>query len=82
LPLDILCPQCHRLFTKEVEEKELVSREIAEVPGEPVSLKGETRLSTWEPYFVRKEITRYRYHYKCRHCGHEWAELKTEERDA
>jgi hypothetical protein len=82
LPLEIICPQCHRLFTKELEDKELVGRDIVEEPGEPVSLEGATRPGTWEPYFVRKEISRYRYRYKCKHCGHEWTEIKIEERDA
>jgi hypothetical protein len=82
LPFEIICPQCHRLFTKELEDKEFIGSEIVEVPGEPASLKGETRLSTSEPYFVKKEVSRYKYHYKCKHCGHEWTEMRTQERNA
>jgi len=82
LPSEIICPQCHRLFTKELEEKEFVGHDFVEEPGEPIGLKGATRPGTWEPYFVRKEISRYRYHYKCKHCGHEWTEIKIEERNA
>jgi rubredoxin len=82
LPFEIICPQCHRLFTKELEDKEFVGHDFVEEPGEPVGLKGATRPGTWEPYFVRKEISRYRYRYKCKHCGHEWTEIKIERRNA
>jgi hypothetical protein len=82
LPFEIICPQCHRLFTKELEDKEFVGHDFVEGPGEPVGLSGATRPGTWEPYFVRKEISRYRYRYKCKHCGHEWTEIKIEERNA
>jgi rubredoxin len=82
LPLEVMCPECHRLFTKELEDKQFIGHEVVEVPEEPASLKGSTRLSTWEPIFVKKDISRYRYRYKCKHCGHEWTEIKTEERSA
>ena len=78
MPLEILCPQCHRPFTKELEQKEFVNHDFATVPGEPSALLGATKANAWQPYFVRKEFSRYRYHYKCKHCGHEWTELKTE----
>jgi hypothetical protein len=78
----MLCPQCHRPFEKELEEKEYVNREFVTVPGEPSALRGATRPTAWQPYYVRKELSRYRYHYKCKHCGHEWTETKIEERDA
>jgi len=79
LPFDIICPKCHRLFTKELEEKEFVNHDFAMVPGENVSMRGS---SGWQPYLVRKEFSRYRYHYKCKHCGFEWTEIKTVETDA
>ena len=82
LPFEITCPQCHRLFTKELEEKEFVNHEFSVVQGEPAALEGATKANAWQPYFVRKEFSRYRYHYKCKHCGHEWTELKTEVTDA
>jgi hypothetical protein len=49
------------------------------VPGEGVSIRGS---SGWQPHLVRKEFSRYRYHYMCKHCGHEWTEIKTVESDA
>ncbi|MGP8125886.1 MAG: hypothetical protein ACLQEQ_08530 [Nitrososphaerales archaeon] len=76
------CPQCHKRLTKELEDKEFMGHETVEVPGEPVALKGETRLSTWEPYFARKDISYYKYSLKCPNCGHEWVEMKTKERGA
>ena len=77
-----MCPQCHRLFTRELEDKEFIGHEVVDVPGEPIGLKGATRPGTWEPYFVRKDISRYKYHYKCGHCGYAWTEVKVEERGA
>jgi len=82
LPFEIMCPKCHRPFTKELEDKEFIGHEVVEVPEEPASLKGATRPGTWEPIFVKKDVSRYRYHYKCKRCGHEWTETKTEERSA
>jgi len=81
LPFSITCPKCHRLFTKELEEKEFVNHEFVMVPGEP-SYGGGGNRDGWKPYFVRKELSRYRYKYKCKHCGHEWAEIRTVETDA
>jgi len=82
LPFEVTCPECHRLFTKELEEKEFIGHDLVEVPGEPVGLKGATRPGTWEPYFMKKDISKYRSYYKCKHCGHEWTETRTEERNA
>jgi peptide subunit release factor 1 (eRF1) len=78
MPIEILCPQCHRLFTREVEEKELVNHDFAMVQEEPAALMEAARGTAWEPLLVRKEIARYRYIYRCKHCGHEWTEVKTE----
>jgi hypothetical protein len=68
------------MFTQEGEEMEVIDHDVVTALGKPASLMGETRLSTWEPYFVRKEITVYRCHYKCPNCGHEWYRTKTEEK--
>jgi len=70
------------LFTKELEDKEFVNRDFAMVPEEPSGLKGATKANAWQPLFVKKEFSRFRYHYKCKHCGHEWTEVKTEIRNA
>jgi|GEM_PF-3424568 hypothetical protein len=77
-----MCPQCHWPFTKKLEEKEFVNHDFAMAQGEPSALAGATRANAWQPYSVRKEFSRYRYHYRCVHCGHEWAEIKTIVTDA
>ena len=76
------CPQCHTVVSKALEDKEFVGHDTVEVPGEPATLKGEFRLNTWEPYFVKKDVSYYKYSFKCPSCGHEWVEMKTEERSA
>jgi len=82
LPLEIMCPRCHRLFTRELEKKEFVNHDFAMVQGEPSALEGAIKANASRPYYVRKEFSRYRYHYRCKHCGHEWTELRTEITDA
>ena len=77
--LEVVCPVCHRFFSREVEGAEFVSRELADVPVEPGL---GPRSGSWTPTFARREYVRYRYRYKCKHCGHEWSEIKTEEHNA
>ena len=74
--LAILCPKCHRLFSKELERKEIVSNDIRE--GVPFT---GTR-ARFVPVEVRKAVVKYNYYYKCKHCQHEWTETKLVEFNA
>ena len=77
------CPNCGRRFEIRLVSKELVDSEtikesvpISEdyfggYPGSYVEL-GET-----EPVYV--DIENFQYSYKCKHCGHQWAEIKEKE---
>lgn len=47
-----------------------------------VNVKPDEGSGGWKPYYIRKEISKYRFRYKCKHCGHESTEIKTVETDA
>ena len=74
------CPGCGRRFhIKLVEKDELASYDtesegpIQIVGGRSVAYVGEGPTM----YFDIKEFA---YHYKCKHCGHEWTENRQEDK--
>ena len=78
------CPGCGRRFHIKVVEKDLVGTETeriqAEVPHQQVRGGGSfgyiapiTELD--ETIVSVVEVKRFQYSYKCKHCGHEWAEI-------
>jgi DNA-directed RNA polymerase subunit RPC12/RpoP len=82
------CPGCGRRFHIKLVSKDKVkvgeteTRRSAEVVP-PNQLSGFTApvpvlLEEGTPMMV--EIDEYRYHYKCKHCGHEWTEVHDEEK--
>ena len=77
------CPNCGRRFEIRLVGKELIDSEtIKETrpieadyfsgsPGSYLEL-GET-----EPVYV--DVEKFQYSYKCKHCGHQWVEIKEKE---
>ncbi|HMD79247.1 MAG TPA: hypothetical protein VKF39_04605 [Nitrososphaerales archaeon] len=76
------CPQCGRRF-----EIRLVSKEPTGLDSESFSEKEEFSTITApvppyrQPLLINEEmpivadVEEFRYHYKCKHCGHEWVEI-------
>jgi hypothetical protein len=72
-----MCPQCHRVFSREVEEKEEIAENFTPVADGPAMYLPLAPIDRSTKY--QMERVTYRYHYKCKHCGHEWTETRTEE---
>jgi DNA-directed RNA polymerase subunit RPC12/RpoP len=73
------CPSCGRRFEIRLESKRLIQREKYIEPGEatPVGHGGLMYPAVLEenaPTTVYLE--EFQYTYKCKHCGHEWSELR------
>jgi uncharacterized Zn finger protein len=87
------CPACGRRFEIRLVRKETVSdrkettdvKTIVAPPGAPaVPMHGAAAFSSMasplvveEDVPVTVEITEFQYTYRCKHCGHQWAELRT-----
>lgn len=83
------CPNCGRRF-----HIHLVSKEVSKVgerqeEREGVMLPVENQASGFpapapllleEGVTTKVEVDAHRYHYKCKHCGHEWTETHVEEK--
>jgi rubredoxin len=83
MPLDVVCPKCHRIFSREVEEKKIVDEEVIEAPESPPFVMGGPLMNAPEiapKPTVPKDVATYEYRYRCKHCGYEWSDLKEEER--
>lgn len=87
------CPQCHHLFGVITEEnKKLIEDEKAEDIKDSLRERVEDDLELLNPLSrsvpghrgeeVSVDYLTYEYRFKCTHCGHEWTELKEEERVA
>ncbi len=77
------CPECGRRFHIKLESKKLVTEHRESVPrlvpraatargGNPIILQQGT------PIII--DVEEFQYLYKCKHCGHEWSEKRTESR--
>lgn len=79
-----MCPRCHRPFARETERRDFVNREV-------VTYSKSNKLSSIGNYLdnavgasysaketITKEVVRYKYYYKCKHCGYHWTEISTE----
>jgi len=70
--MSVLCPKCHRPFSKEFEKKEVVNEGYHE--GD---LSTGSRSKGPVPLDLGKEIVIFKYYYKCNRCGFEWIETKS-----
>ena len=83
--MSITCPKCHRPFTKELEGEKLLAENEGEekridamVGNRP--MLGMSRITgATETTSVHTIDLTYEDRFKCKHCGHEWTELKTKE---
>ena len=66
----VLCPKCHRPFTKEIVKRE----PLKDYTHEAEHFQG-TRSRPF-PVDTSKEVVEFAHHCRCRHCGYEWDETK------
>jgi hypothetical protein len=83
------CPACGRRFEiRLVGKRPVGTREetYEKRVSVPLGGLGYSGVSARPPLIVQEDvpttvgITDFNYTYKCRHCGHEWTELRSEER--
>ena len=80
------CPSCGRRFEIKIVGKKLVDeKQITE--EEPLSVSPYSRYASFSQYSpafnevmesvpLIVDIKEFRYAYKCRHCGHQWSEIR------
>lgn len=91
------CPGCGKRFHIKIEDRKLVQEETKMIPTKRAvrvirpmwqTYKGgnaytppgvTTELVEGPPIIVKEE--EFQYHYKCKHCGHEWTEHHREEHE-
>ena len=79
------CPGCGRRFHIKLERKELISVDREPIPGMTHTIRELGTDVFTLPVVVHDErpvvldIEEFQYHYKCKHCGHEWTEHHREE---
>jgi transposase-like protein len=84
MTFDIMCPHCHRLFTVEREEKEAIREEVVQNPDDELgellvgSYKGGVIFGPSGSARSHGVIIIYKSRFKCKNCGHEWAEIQRE----
>lgn len=86
------CPNCGRRFEIRLEGKKLIKEEQVKTvltPSEqaartefmagPASINSAAPLTvqTGTPIYV--DVESFSYTYRCKHCGHEWSEVRQEE---
>ena len=77
--MSFLCPKCHRPFTKEILEREPVK--IWEHQPEYFDEGLHETRTCPSSVDALKEIVEVAHHCSCRHCRHEWTEIKAVEFD-
>jgi len=77
------CPNCGRRFEIKLVNKTLVdSEEITEnrpLRADEFSASPDAYLDLDEMVPSVVEIEKFQYAYRCKHCGHQWAEIKEKE---
>jgi hypothetical protein len=82
------CPGCGRRFEIRLISKEAIETKhetYVERHAEPITpmprggIYGGIPLAVEEDYPVTLDITEFSYTYRCKHCGHQWAELRDEQ---
>jgi len=78
------CPNCGRRFEIRLVGKKLIESESIK-ETRPVNSDyfggyagSILEVDETEPTII--EVEKFQYAYKCKHCGHQWAEIKEEER--
>ena len=78
--MSFFCPKCHRPFTKEILTREPVK--IWEHQARYFDRGGlHATLTCPSSVDTSKEIVEVAHHCSCKHCRHEWTEIKTVEFD-
>jgi len=78
--MSFFCPKCHRPFTKEILKREPVK--IWEHRPEYFDRGGlHGTLTSPSSVDTSREIVEVAHHCSCKHCRHEWTEIKTVEFD-
>jgi predicted RNA-binding Zn-ribbon protein involved in translation (DUF1610 family) len=79
------CPSCGRRFEIRLVKKEKVDSEslseTAEHPSVPLGTIRAVPLVVHSDSPVIVDVEDFRYSYKCRHCGHEWSEVRKAEKE-
>jgi predicted RNA-binding Zn-ribbon protein involved in translation (DUF1610 family) len=87
------CPSCGRRFEIRLESKKLLNEDRVTTMVSPTEANVRTGLiagpatGTSAPLMVGTDvpitidIESFQYTYKCKHCGHEWSEVRQEEHD-
>ena len=80
------CPSCGRRFeVRLVSKEEMSSEEIDEkmphpaLTGLPIGYAVSVPVVSTDGVPTIVGVEEFRYRYKCKHCGHEWVELRTKE---
>jgi transposase-like protein len=83
------CPACGRRFHIKLVSKKLVGerKEVAEIKQAMVNPTpmGYSKTMPAIPLIVEEnipitiDVEDFQYSYRCKHCGHEWSETRTEE---
>jgi predicted RNA-binding Zn-ribbon protein involved in translation (DUF1610 family) len=84
------CPQCGRRFQIKLESKKLATSHQELMPRwEPIVMGSGSRgygamsvtpIDVQEGKPIIVDVEDFQYAYKCKHCGHEWSERRTEDR--
>jgi C4-type Zn-finger protein len=81
------CPSCGRRFEIRLENKKLLKEErvTTMLTQEEAAARADLLMSTPPPLIVGGEVPvvvdvdSFQYTYRCKHCGHEWSEVRKEE---
>jgi hypothetical protein len=90
LGFNITCPHCHKLFSVEKKQREIISETL--IPRgrngqnkEPIvgnytgaAVIGDTIVRPSMLPQLSENVVVYKVHLRCKHCGHQWTETKEE----
>jgi len=86
-----ICPACGRRFHIKLTSRKLIGerKEVEEIKRTTLSPSPQGySMGRMSPIVVEDtipitiEVEDFQYSYKCKHCGHEWSEMRTEESKA
>jgi predicted RNA-binding Zn-ribbon protein involved in translation (DUF1610 family) len=77
------CPNCGKRFEIRLVSKKLVDSETIKeerpIASDYFSPSNASYLEVGETEPTIIEVEQFQYAYKCKHCGHQWVEIKQEE---